>query len=67
MIDQPMIGGYSVAPRTKRCCKCKEDKPLSEYSPCNQEKTSYCRACANEYSKNRYRTKFAKSVRTVPV
>lgn len=43
---------------TKKCCKCKQVKPIEEFYP-NKENfgtrtSNNCRPCANEYAKARY-------------
>lgn len=53
----------------KLCCKCGPlagPKPLSEFSPSNRTRPSYCRECARIYATERYRAKAAAKA-AVPV
>jgi hypothetical protein len=52
-------------PSSKRCCICKEEKPLSEFNKNKRQAgglQSRCKQCASIYNKGRYQ-KFGPSIR----
>ena len=49
--------------KTKKCCKCKKDKPIDKFAFKNKktgQRSSICKVCHNEYMKSHYINNSAK-------